>query len=325
MRRAERLFLLVVTVLARGGVLAAEPGGQARGCEKDTDCKGERICEAGRCVNPPQGVAPWSPDAGAAILEPQPTPPPLAVEPWPPDAGEGASAPPTTAPPEAASYPRVVRKDGSVCVQTVGENGVVVEECRRGNSSYAGNRRPMKVLPSRPSRGSAPAGRALDEDSAPRSPAVPNADTRPSAGNSLLKFHPLAMIGTLLLGYSFGVTAFSFPLEVEHAVGPNASLFFFGSPLLLTDGRTTLSGIALYGGARLFFSGTAPKGGYLGFRAGLEVLAGGAAAGDLIAHGGYQWVLDSGFCIAVEGGVSMASLVGNRFPLHLAVPLGFAW
>ena len=75
---------------------------QAPGCTKDTDCKGERICEAGVCVEP------------RASTPPPPAPPP----------------PPVIDAAEAASYPRVVRREGLVCVQSLDDGGRVTESCR---------------------------------------------------------------------------------------------------------------------------------------------------------------------------------------------------
>jgi len=37
---------------AGGEQAPAAPGRAAAGCEKDTDCKGDRICELGKCVKP---------------------------------------------------------------------------------------------------------------------------------------------------------------------------------------------------------------------------------------------------------------------------------
>ncbi len=83
------------------------------GCSNDTDCKGERICEEGRCVAPPVAATSTPPPA------PPPTPPraPLATD----------SASPT---PPDESYPRVVRRAGEVCVQTRGDDGRLEESCR---------------------------------------------------------------------------------------------------------------------------------------------------------------------------------------------------
>lgn len=86
---------------------------QTSGCTKDTDCKGERICEAGACVAPQQTAAP---------------PPPLPA----------ATVPPA----DAASYPRVVRRDGLTCVQSLDDAGRVQEACRREDTSY-GRPRPL--------------------------------------------------------------------------------------------------------------------------------------------------------------------------------------
>lgn len=82
------------------------------GCTKDTDCKGERVCEAGRCVNPSVAI---------------PVPPPMPSV----DAGVEVTPPPLPKRPVADEYPKVVRKNGEVCVQSLTEEGVVREECRR--------------------------------------------------------------------------------------------------------------------------------------------------------------------------------------------------
>lgn len=66
--------LLAVSVLAAPGAALAQ-------CTKDTDCKGERVCEAGVCVSPSERRAP-------------PPPPPMVVEPPP-----SAPPPPRRAPP----------------------------------------------------------------------------------------------------------------------------------------------------------------------------------------------------------------------------------
>jgi hypothetical protein len=77
---------------------------QAPGCTKDTDCKGERICEAGVCVEP---------KSTTPVAAPPPPPPP-----------------PVIAPVDAAAYPKVVRREGQVCVQSLEADGRVSEACR---------------------------------------------------------------------------------------------------------------------------------------------------------------------------------------------------
>lgn len=77
------------------------------GCTKDTDCKGDRICEAGSCVAPP---------AAATLAPPPPPAPELAPE----------------------SYPRVVHRDGQVCVQSLGPTGLVEESCRAERKPLGG-------------------------------------------------------------------------------------------------------------------------------------------------------------------------------------------
>jgi uncharacterized protein DUF4156 len=49
----------VAGVAYRCGTASAEPAPAAlAGCAKDTDCKGARVCEAGRCVDPARSPAP---------------------------------------------------------------------------------------------------------------------------------------------------------------------------------------------------------------------------------------------------------------------------
>ena len=61
------------------------------GCEKDTDCKGDRICEAGACVNPPAAESPADSDEQQTKNDPE------AAEP----AAENAEASPPEAAPES--------------------------------------------------------------------------------------------------------------------------------------------------------------------------------------------------------------------------------
>lgn len=74
--------------LGAGLLLAWSSVAEAQ-CSKDTDCKGDRVCEGGKCVSPP----PATPVAPAAAAAPAPAPaaPPVATE-------TDGSAPPPAAP-----------------------------------------------------------------------------------------------------------------------------------------------------------------------------------------------------------------------------------
>ncbi len=88
------------------------------GCTKDTDCKGDRVCEAGICVSPvPMAPAPF------------PEPPPStegdpALEYSPPPTPPGDVAP-MQAPP-ATAYPQLVRLPGQVCIDRLNTQGLVM-------------------------------------------------------------------------------------------------------------------------------------------------------------------------------------------------------
>lgn len=96
------------------------------GCTKDTDCKGDRICEAGVCVSP---KAPPAPPGEVSTLPPPPPPPPAAA---PPSRAPLATTP--GAPPAPEPGPRVVRRDGLICVQAPGADGRLEESCRQENA-----------------------------------------------------------------------------------------------------------------------------------------------------------------------------------------------
>lgn len=74
-----------MTTLLRCGLwvlgLAFASQVSAAGCEYDTQCKGDRICEAGICVNPPAAVAPTPVAASPAPVAAAPAEPAKPAEP----------------------------------------------------------------------------------------------------------------------------------------------------------------------------------------------------------------------------------------------------
>lgn len=62
-------------------------------CTKDTDCKGDRVCEQGRCVSP-----------GAASSAPSPGVPPAMPPPGVSPSGGASPSPPPLGPPQVDSY-----------------------------------------------------------------------------------------------------------------------------------------------------------------------------------------------------------------------------
>lgn len=104
------------------------------GCSKDTDCKGDRICERSVCVSPRSTSA----DAGEWALPPSsrlktlpspPPAPPLVQAPAPP-AGARPPLRPKGVSDSERVFPRVVRKPGQVCVQSLDDKGSLQESCR---------------------------------------------------------------------------------------------------------------------------------------------------------------------------------------------------
>lgn len=67
------LFLLAVSAALVTGCCRMFDSGE-EGCQKDTDCKGDRVCLQGQCSDPPPG---------GNAAPPQGRPPPAAVNPEP--------------------------------------------------------------------------------------------------------------------------------------------------------------------------------------------------------------------------------------------------
>jgi hypothetical protein len=82
---------IVLAVLAG----AARADARGPGCEKDTDCKGDRICEAGECVSPKAQGTSHESAAPAAYDDGQPVGA-SAGEPPPAEGGYGVEAAPTS-------------------------------------------------------------------------------------------------------------------------------------------------------------------------------------------------------------------------------------
>jgi hypothetical protein len=154
------------------------------------------------------------------------------------------------------------------------------------------------------------------------------ASSKPKAPDTVLKFHPVATIGGLMLGALGPVTTWTLPVELEHAVAPNVSLYAMAAPMLLTFGTSTIGGLALNGGVRLYFSGHAPDGLWLGGQVMGSLFSNTCSPPpsiDLQPQLGYQWVTKSGFTIGVGLGLSAVALATGQAPVTFVVPVGFTW
>jgi len=85
----------LIQLLALGAGLALPAAAFAQ-CTKDTDCKGNRVCENGQCVSPPSEASnpPAEPQYAPPSEAPSPPPPPRYGPPPPPPRGYGRMAPP---------------------------------------------------------------------------------------------------------------------------------------------------------------------------------------------------------------------------------------
>ncbi len=103
------------------------------GCSKDTDCKGDRICERSTCVSPRQTSADageWALPASSRLKTSTPPAPPLVEAPPPPPAAARPPLRPKAVTAAERTFPRVVRTQNQVCVQSLDDKGVLQESCR---------------------------------------------------------------------------------------------------------------------------------------------------------------------------------------------------
>lgn len=113
----------------------------AAGCSKDTDCKGARVCEYGRCVNPPVLSPP-------VVVQPEPVaPPPTQQDPAmvPEDPYEQQQPVPAPAPvPQQQPYPRTVYEKGYVCHEFIDASGSLRRDCQRDRRAQKEMKREAK-------------------------------------------------------------------------------------------------------------------------------------------------------------------------------------
>ena len=156
----------------------------------------------------------------------------------------------------------------------------------------------------------------------------PEKQWNPDARKTVIKLHPAAAAAGLALSALSSTTILMLPVELEHAVGPNVSLYGMAVPMFMATRLQSVGGIGLNGGVRAYFSGNAPDGFWLGGQVNATLLASSSVGGisfDLQPQVGYQWILENGFTIGLGGGLSLGALMNAQPALTWQVPIGFAW
>ncbi|MFO0598699.1 MAG: hypothetical protein U0228_25560 [Myxococcaceae bacterium] len=208
---------------------------QAPGCSKDTDCKGDRICEAGVCVSP-SGVSP------APVVEAPPPP---------------AQAPAL----DPSEFPKVSRHDGLVCVQTLGPDGRVVESCRaedapRPKPLPAASAAPERVARTEPPAAPVRTGRFVSDlqlhggllvgVAGGTSAALPTVGTTFDLGGRFASGVGLAGFGRLELGIGGTGAILIGTFGPALRLGDRTHVLFAGGPSVISYfvGRTSGAGLA---------------------------------------------------------------------------------
>lgn len=99
----------VLFAVALAGALALRPGAVAAQCSKDIECKGDRLCRDGRCVDPDPAAQP-APQPAPVVVYPQPAPVPASASASTPVAAPAPSPVPAstaTEPAQGASPSRL--------------------------------------------------------------------------------------------------------------------------------------------------------------------------------------------------------------------------
>lgn len=242
------------------------------GCEKDTDCKGDRICEAGHCV---------SPHAGESAPEPQPAPavqPERVAEPTPSEPSGGCVAPqvnvrgrccwpgqdwsrpaqrcigPPTCPPGAlVDQERCVAQDGSplpsgaqVAATAPAPPAEPPPPDDRQLPASTSPQKPARAVPAAPEPRSIPdaedvAPPAAAKDAAP--PAAPPAEPRLASSRPFVAvvFDASEIITGLTVGYVGLLTP---------GVGVELGLLLTGSALFGANTKVIWAGAGLWLGLR---------------------------------------------------------------------------
>src|SRR5688500_19378256 len=95
-------------------------------CTKDTDCKGDRVCEGGKCTSPAVAPAASPPEAGPGAAQQEPG----ASEESPPTEDQPAAAP--AAEPPAPEAPATIPVIPPEAVQSLGADEPQVRRRNRG-------------------------------------------------------------------------------------------------------------------------------------------------------------------------------------------------
>lgn len=242
------------------------------GCTKDTDCKGERVCEEGRCVNPTPTAPP----------PPAPTPPPMT-----------SSAP-------ANEYPKVVHRDGLVCVQTLKDNGQLEEACRpetartplNSGATSTPSEPPEYELPATPTRARRRARFQQDEP-------APPPRSRFVADFGALGGVAIGFVGSATLA----LPQFNAHVELGGRLTPNVGLGAVIDEKLAFNGFGAISITSLCLGLRLGdASHTTLAAGFGGLYGVTGASTVGGIVGTVLVHS--TFIVSGGFGIHFQGGLS---------------------
>lgn len=136
--RSRRAGSPLQVVLLAAFIWAGEAAAQ---CSKDTDCKGDRVCEGGRCISPSVMLAPpTTPSGDTSAPKGEPTAPPV--------------------PPPEPTGPAPARKP---LARPPGSDGKAVDEALREAEATANEREPRPAEESR-SRPRRKEGEAIEEE-----------------------------------------------------------------------------------------------------------------------------------------------------------------
>lgn len=293
-------------------------------CTKDTECKGDRLCVRGECVDPP-AAASAVPAAARTAAAPAPTAPPAAAQ--------TAAAPEAAAP--AAPSPSV-EANGTAVAPAAASGPLAPAAAASGKLTAREIRERARAgRPATPAAEvsstatSAPPPAPVQEPAQRPNPTKadsPDVASTPIAPGRLnaLAFHPLPLIGGMILGAQNGVSMTLLLFEYTRSLTPNVSVYGrFGTMSAAVEG-ISIGGVVLGGGARLHLLGAGLGGPWAG--GGFTTSTVGALTATTVSLLGGYTLEHGGFFFAPSVGL-MVSPSTPQTPVVFAIeaPIGFAF
>lgn len=292
-------------VSASLGLFLLAPAAEAQ-CTKDIECKGDRICVRGECVDP---LARGSTNSEAA---------PATVA---PQASSAAEAGPVVAPAAAAANVPPAQPAASTVAPEPGRKLTAREIRERARAASSAHPSATAATPPAAATDSPEPQSAL---SAPETSDSSPSESSPDARLNALSFHPLMLLGGMIIGAQNGVSTTLLVFEYARSVVPNVSAYGRVGTMNVASGGVSVGGFVFGGGARLQLEAAGLRGAWVGggfTTASVGVLSQtnfSVLAGYTFEYGGFFFAPSAGMTLQPGSGTNPVSFA-------IEAPIGLAF